>query len=216
VIHDPGHAFVESVAAAILVAGGVLALFLAGRARLAGGSVTLLSEPPVSVAGKATTASPMAIVVGSLSVAAAVIHFAAAPAHLEELGPLGLGFVVAGTFQAAWALAWLIEPARGIAAAGLAGNVAILAVWAWSRSAGLPGLPAEPIAAPDAAAGLFEAALVGLLVARSRFRRPAPWATVAVVPAVGIVFLVTVLALSSPSIGHAHDEPGVAGDLQGR
>ncbi len=204
-IHDPGHALVESIAAAVLVAGGVFVLLLARRARLAGGSVTLLSEPSVSHAATGVAAhSPLAGVVATLSLAAAVIHVAAAPAHLEELGLLGLGFVVAGTFQAAWALAWLIEPNRAVVNLGMAANLAILAAWAWSRSAGLPGLPVEGIAAPDAAASVFEAAIVGLLLARSRFRPAGPTAMIAIVPAIGIVFLITTLVLSSPALGHGH------------
>ena len=204
-IHDPGHALVESIAAAVLVAGGAIALLLAGRARLAGGSVTLLSEPPVSHAPSGSAVhSPLAGVVATLSLAAAVIHFAAAPSHVEELGLLGLGFVVAGAFQSAWALAWLIEPSRGVLTLGVAGNLAILAAWGWSRTVGLPGLPVEVVAAPDAAASLFEAAIVGLLLTRSRFRPVGSAAMIAIVPAVGIVFLVTVLALSSPALGHGH------------
>jgi hypothetical protein len=196
---------VESIAAAVLVAGGAIALVLAGRARLAGGSVALLSEPPVShSSSRAAVYAPLAGIVATLSLAAAVIHFAAAPAHLEDLGLLGLGFVVAGTFQSAWALAWLIEPTRAVVGLGLAGNLAIVAAWTWSRSVGLPGLPAEGIAGPDAAATLFEAAIVAFLVARSRVRPAGPAAMIVVVPAVGIVFLITTLALSSPALGHGH------------
>jgi hypothetical protein len=203
VIHDPGHALVESVAAAVLVAGGAIALLLAGRARLAGGSVALLSEPPAAV-GPAGGLAVSAVLAAALSLGAAVIHFAAAPVHVEELGPLGLGFVAAGAFQAAWALASLIEPARGVVFLGMAGNLTILVAWAWSRSVGLPGMPVEPITAPDAVTSLFEGLLVILLATRSRLRPTGPVAIIALVPAVGLVFLGTILALSSPALGHGH------------
>jgi len=211
VTHDPGHELLEAAAAAILVVGGVILLVLAWHAGRQGGSVTLLPEPPESVA------RAFRALAAALSVGAAAIHFAAAPIHLEELGPIGLGFVVAGTFQAAWALAWLIEGSRGVVRLGVVGNLAVLGAWAWSRTIGLPvgplaGTP-EPIAAPDTAATVFQAILVVLLLAHARgvegwvvrrVRDAGSAATMALVPAVGLVFVATTLAVTVLANGHGH------------
>src|SRR5688500_16799750 len=132
VTHDAGHVLLEAAAAAILVVGGAACLILAWHARHLGGSVTLLPEPPDSVA------RAVRVLAAVLSLGAAVIHFAATPAHLEELGLAGLGFVAAGTFQAAWTLAWLIEASPVVGRIGIAGNLGIVAIWGWSRTIGLP------------------------------------------------------------------------------
>jgi hypothetical protein len=220
VTHDAGHALLEAAAAAILVVGGAACFILAWRARHPGGSVTLLPEPPDSVA------RAVRVLAAVLSLGAAVIHFAATPVHLEELGIAGLGFVAAGTFQAAWTLAWLIEASRVVGRIGIAGNLGIMAIWGWSRTIGLPvgavTIP-EPIGAPDAAATVFQVLLIGLVLSRTHgvaMRLPArvpdasAAATTVLIPAIGLVFLATTLAVTvlADGRGHGHD----AGDSHGQ
>jgi len=221
-MHDAGHALAEAIAAAILVGGGGIFLILAWRARSAGGSDSLLPEPPDSLprAVRAMTAV--------LSTGAAVIHFGAVPGHLDEAWWRGLGLLLAGTFQAAWALGWLIEGSPSVVRLGILGNLVIVAVWLVSRTAGLPlgdlaGRP-EPILAADAAATLFELGLVALLTARgrgldrrlaARDRGAGSLATITVVPAIGMALVVTTLALASlAGHGHAADD-GHAGAVVG-
>jgi hypothetical protein len=217
-MHDAGHALVESVAAAILVAGGGIFLVLAWRARTTGGPDSVLPEPPEALSGAIRTMA------AGLSIGASVIHFGAVPGHIDEGWWVGLGLMVAGTFQAAWALAWLIERSPGVTRFGILGNLAIVVVWLVSRTAGLPigefaGRP-EAIGAADAAATLFELLLVGFLVAHrrgldgrlsTRLRGAGSAGMIAVVPVIGMLIVVTTLALASLT-GHGHTE----GDGHGR
>jgi hypothetical protein len=94
--------------------------------------------------------------------AAAGIHFAVAPDHFHEWWGFGAFFVVAGLVQ----LAWAASPSN--AAIGIGGNAALIALWALSRTTGLPfgpdaGTP-EGIGPVDAASVLLELAAVLVLV----------------------------------------------------
>ena len=76
----------------------------------------------------------------------------------------GVVFAATALAQAAWGALVLVRPGRLVLAAGAAGNAALLAAWALSRTAGLPvgpgaGIP-EPIAALDAVASAFELGIV--------------------------------------------------------
>ncbi len=221
--HGAWHELLHAAAAVVLVGGGAVFLGLAalGRRDPPGGPRAF--TPPVPI--MAPIAPVLTLLAATLAVAAGLIHLAAAPVHVAELGPLGWAFVGAALFQGSWALAWAIQPGRGVALVGAAGTIAILAGWAWTRAVGLPvgplaGIP-EPIGVPDAAATLFEVALLGLLLVRCTGSEPrlaaalrhAPAAApIAVVPAVGIVFLATTLAISQ-ALGHSHAAgEGHAGD----
>jgi len=222
------HELLDDVAAAILVVGGAIYLVRAGRAfrdlhrpRLPPGARSSAARPaetdaPEAVAGAGT------VVVAALSLGAAVIHLAAAPPHLAELGALGAGFLVATAFQAGWAGAWLRRPSRALAWLGIAGSLAISAAWAWTRTIGLPVGPdaftPEQIGAPDAATTTFQLLIAGLLVLRGsglgrrlarEVRGARSLATIAVVPAIGVVFLATTLAVT---VLAADDHDHRAGD----
>jgi len=198
--------------AAVLVGGGGLLVVLSLLARREPRPAAARS----AVIGAGQLAPVLTMLAGSLALAAGLIHLAAAPAHVEELGPLGWGFVGAAIFQGAWALSYAIQPSRGIALVGMAGTVAILGAWAWTRIVGLPvgpfaGAP-EPIGVPDGAATAFELLLVVLLAARltgaeARLRaalwRAPSLPAIAAVPAIGMVFLATTLAVSL-ALGHGH------------
>ncbi len=234
--HDLWHALIHLSAAAVLLGGGGVVLARGWRARRAaadaGAAMPVDGLPPMSMARVVARAATMRA--AALSLAAATIHLAAAPAHLAELGLVGWGFVAAAVFQAAWALAYAVNASARVAFVGIAGNAAIVAAWAWSRVEGLPvgalaGVP-EPVGVPDAAASLFQVLLVALLVLRAsgarlgtpigrRFvRDPASFAVIAVVPAIGVVFLATTLAVTlalgqghTPGPDHGH-EPGAGHD----
>jgi hypothetical protein len=214
------HAAIEAVAAFLLVVGGAVVLALAAhqrrRAIAGGGTVALAIRAPTSA-----STSVAAVIAVALSIGAAVIHLAAGPAHVEELGDLGLGFYWAALFQAGWAIAYLARPTRHVAAVGIAGSLAISAAWAWSRAVGLPvGAEAwqpEAIGVPDAIATAFQVLLAALLavtwaraprvaVVVGRLR-PVASNLVTGVPVVGIVFLATALAVGSAGSGHGHGGP---------
>lgn len=124
----------------------------------------------------------------ALSFAAGGLHLMAGPAHLEEWWAYGLFFFVAAAAQVGYGLLLAtrgIEGWGGWAAVrgrvylvGVVGTVAIIALWAVSRTVGLPLGPAsepEGIGALDAASKAVELALVALLLALWRLdRREAP------------------------------------------
>ena len=100
----------------------------------------------------------------ALSVAAAAIHFGFAPAHLDEDWAHGGFFLVLGWFQLAWAALIVARPRRSVLALGVAVNLAVIVVWAVSRTSGLPFGPTadikEDIGTPDVLATLFEGLIV--------------------------------------------------------
>ena len=113
---------------------------------------------------------------------------------------------VAAAFQGLW-IRWLLAgPSQRTIAIGIVGNLAIVIAWAWTRTVGLPVGPfaggAEPIGYPDAASVAFELLLVAGLVARwfgsmpglGRSAAARSVASVAVVPVLGLVLVLTSLA----------------------
>jgi len=98
------------------------------------------------------------VLLAVLSAGAAVLHFAFAPDHLDEEATHGAFFLVVGWLQLLWALAVLLRPSRRVLLLG-ALNLGVVAVWVVSRTTGLPGEAAEPVAFPDALATGLEVAL---------------------------------------------------------
>jgi len=124
-----------------------------------------------------TVLVPLAVT-GSL--AAAGVHAALVPAHLRERALFGVFFVVVAVAQLAWAERGWRRPTHGWLLAGAAGNLAVLALWATTRTAGLPyGLLPEPeaVGAWDLTCAAFELAVVAACVVglRDGVRRAAPW-----------------------------------------
>lgn len=213
------HDLIHLGAALVLTAGGAVFVASAWRRRADGRG----SPPPPGPAPSTelVVARTLAILLVALTFGAAVIHLAAAPEHLQELGALGVGFPLAAALQAMWAGAWWLRPGDRLAWLGLLLNTAIALAWTWSRVVGLPTgqTPWQPEAAgvPDLASTIFEVAIVVLLVARlagqdvaiaRRARNLAAIATVTIVPAVGVVFLATLLAVNVAAGAHGHASAG--------
>lgn len=159
-------AAVGPLAALILVIGGGIFLAIAARQRWHRATDPAAATRPTSIRRS------LALIIAGLSAGAAIIHLAAAPAHFGEIGDLASGFVVAAIFQAIWIRWCLAGPSRGTALVGIAGNLAIVAAWAWTRTVGLPfgelaGTP-EPAGYPDVASVVFELLLIAGLVGRLR------------------------------------------------
>jgi hypothetical protein len=92
------------------------------------------------------------------SVAAGVIHAAAAPAHLAEDPLLGAAFIAVAIFQVTWALPVTGGAGERVVRVGVVVNVAIVLAWILSRTAGLPIGPHAW--SPEAPGGLDVAATV--------------------------------------------------------
>ena len=73
--------------------------------------------------------------------AAAAIHFAMVPAHAAEWRAEGVAFILSAWVQAVLAIAVLVRPTRRWLQAVVVANLAFIAVWAFSRTAGLPVRP---------------------------------------------------------------------------
>ncbi|HLO35181.1 MAG TPA: hypothetical protein VK194_03830 [Candidatus Deferrimicrobium sp.] len=224
-----GHDTVEQLAALVLVVGGGILTVLTLRTRPVrpGPAAFAVVAPSIrpGAAGPSdapvTTGAPsvrrsLVMIMAGLSAGAAVIHLVAAPSHYREIGDLAAGFLVSAAFQALW-IRWLLAgPSRRTMAIGIIGNLAIIAAWAWTRTIGLPvgelaGSP-EPVGYPDAASVAFELLLVaGLAVRRldldlaiSRWPAARTIASIAVVPVVGLVLVLTSLATVAVATGLDH------------
>jgi hypothetical protein len=153
--------------------------------------------------------------------AAALGHLSAArdhPAHAH----VAAFFVVLALGQLGWAAAAAFRPTDRLLRAGAAGNAAVVALWAVSRTTGIPGIPGadhvEAVAVKDAVVTLLEiAALIalGLLVAMPEKARTA------ILPSPDRAFaglMAGVLLLSVPAVlgpdGHGAGH-GVHGHSQG-
>ncbi len=205
------HELLETTAALILSIGGGLILVRAFLARHNGPAAP---SEAVSASRSETfhRSSRLAIVrraerilAAGLCLAAGFIHLAAGPSHLEELGLLGLGFYGAAIFQ--MILAIVIVNRSGVPAVawlGIAGNVALIGAWAWSRSVGLPGNGGGPegMGLADLTTVVLEASLIsvlGLRLARldTRLLAGRSAASLGSVATAGLVAVLGVIALSA-------------------
>ena len=123
-------------------------------------------------------AAELTVAAALCSVGAAAIHAAVTAPHLEASVPTGALFLLAALGQAVWAALVLVRPSGRLLLAGVAGNLAILAGWGLSRTAGLPIGPdawiPERVTALDATASALELVVVAvcLVLARERTYRP--------------------------------------------
>ena len=109
---------------------------------------------------------PVPLVVASTAAAgSALVHFAVAPEHFAEWWGFGLFFVLCGEVQLGWALLLGRTRSNRMLAIGIAGSLALVAVWALSRTTGLPfgpgpGVP-EEIGLPDVVSVVLELTTAG-------------------------------------------------------
>ena len=122
----------------------------------------------------------------TLSLIAALIHAWMGSEHLDEWWGYGLFFLASAVFQAGYAVAIVRRPTPALLTLGVVANLAIIVLWAWTRTIGIPLFgphagEVEPVGAIDVVSKLAEAAVVGCLalamdrvpMRRSPRRRPA-------------------------------------------
>lgn len=220
------HESIEGIAALILVVGGAIFSAIALRTRpVHSGSAAFdlerwaAADPPSLATETSTVRRTLVVVIAGLSAGAAVIHLVAAPSHYTEIGDLAAGFVISAAFQALWIRSCLAGPSRRTMAIGIAGNLAIVAAWTWTRTVGLPigafaGVP-EPVGYPDSASVVFELLIVAGLVVRwldvdlalARRASIRAVASIALVPVLGLVLILTSLATVAIVEGLDHGAP---------
>jgi hypothetical protein len=98
------------------------------------------------------------------SAGAGAAHAVATPEHFQEHLAFGVFFLAVTVWQLGVFAATRHRPSRALWASTLAGTVAVLAVWAVSRTTGLPFGPeawtSEPAGYLDLASGAYELAIV--------------------------------------------------------
>ena len=100
-----------------------------------------MSPVPASPLRERTYVGPSRVLVSAaalLTLGASLIHLAVTPQHFEEYLPYGLFFLAAGAGQIALAVALVVAPARRLFIVGLAASVGLIALWALSRTVGVP------------------------------------------------------------------------------
>ncbi len=94
------------------------------------------------------------------------------PAHVEELGDLGLAFYWAAIFQAGLAVAFVRSrvggPGTWLTRIAVGGSLAVSGLWLLSRTIGLPLMPGgpEPVGTADAIGTVLQLLTVALLAVR--------------------------------------------------
>lgn len=196
-----GHPTVRLAGALALAAGGLAAVLLATpRVQRA--------APPlgggVSAGTQADGTRTLAAVLGLLSMAAALIHFAVIEQHWAEYWLYGAFFIAVGLAQLAWALLIPAAPARVLLWAGAAGNALVVIAWIVTRTVGSLIGPAAAMPAKIGFGDLVSTALEVLIVAgclgllaRQMQVRSGWWAGHAPVIAALLVVPFLVLALYS-------------------
>jgi hypothetical protein len=108
--------------------------------------------------------APATLIAAALSVAAATVHAVVCPEHFDEGLLYGVFFAVSAIAQLTWAGLAILRPRHWVLAAGLAGNLAILVLWAITRTIGIPLGPeageVEAVGLLDTITAVFEVALV--------------------------------------------------------
>ncbi len=165
-----------------------------------------------------TTIDPTwAFVLAVLSLAAALIHSAAAAEH-TGISPLVQLFAVSAAIQGGWALLVIARPRRDTLAVGFAVNLVFAAVYCTSLVIALPALgidAAQSVGFQDLTCVLLEGALIigtGYLLAP---RTVVPsFRKLSLVPAAALLVGVMLLAVPTLAAGHSHDE-AAAGHTHG-
>ncbi|MCH9709216.1 MAG: hypothetical protein K0U69_06850 [Actinomycetia bacterium] len=117
----------------------------------------------MSAAPKTDTAVALRVAAAA-SLGVAIIHLAVLPGHWEQWALSGIFFALIAAFQFGWAIVVVAYPNSAVLATGIAVNAGPIALWALSRTAGMPfgehlGEP-ETAQAADVAAVLLETTLI--------------------------------------------------------
>jgi hypothetical protein len=131
--------------------------------------IALDRRPAPTARGAASRPSAAAVgIAAALALFAGWAHLVYMSSHLREWWAYGLFFLVAGIAQAVFAVALVRWPLPRVALAGIAGNLAIVALYVDTRTIGVPLGPhahaIEQAAAPDLLTTGCEIVLIVLLL----------------------------------------------------
>lgn len=128
------------------------------------------SSVPAGAAPRDASAVHLGWLVAGMSAGAGAIHLAVVPEHAGDSLLDPIGFAVVGWFQLLTAAVILVgRDGRNLYRAAVVGNLAVIGLWLWSRTAGLPfgshdGV-AEDVAMLD---GVATALAVGVVLVSAR------------------------------------------------
>ena len=154
----------------------------------------------------------------AFSLIAAAVHFAFAPDHFAEKWSHGVAFLLMGWAQVALAITLLIRPRRWTLAAGIVGNLLIIATWALSRTVGLPSWldgngEAEAVGNADLICTVLEGLIVigsaALFAIPELARKPVGDVRIAsafAASAITIAMIGASLGINPSTSGHSHAE----------
>ncbi|MCV7210342.1 hypothetical protein [Mycolicibacterium canariasense] len=174
--------------------------------------------PVAPRAAKKTDSRLAARLAALASLGASVIHFAVVPNHWHEWMPAGLFFAAIALFQLLWARLVLTRTTTPVLALGIMVNLAVVALWTVSRTAGAPLGPhagqAELIQAADLCALLLQIYVVmgaGWVWHRGLQGQPVSAFVSAMVllGAFGVVALASTVGAAS-GLRHGHHAPAGA------
>jgi hypothetical protein len=210
------HNALDLVTAALLLAIGAPLLWAAWRAKGSG--------PRSHGSVNTDTTTSLLLIAAGLSFAAAAIHIAVVPEHLTESAVEGVAFALLALFQIATGALLAVGPSDRLKAAVVAVNLGATLMWMITRTIGVPFISdvvsPEAIALRDVVATTFELGIVAVLLGISRAAanadRFASMAAVSLVPVLGLVGIITLLAVAGPTPVHEHATLETPAGLEGR
>jgi len=176
--HIHGHPAVRLAGALALTSGGLAAVLLATPPQQT--AMPVPGRPgPFSQAAQAAGTRTVAAILGLLSMATALIHFAVIDQHWAVYWLYGAFFILVGSAQLGWALAITAAAGRWLLWSGVAGNALVVITWIVTRTAGNlvgPATTPERAGFGDLVATVMQVLIVaGCLVLLSRRRVRAGW-----------------------------------------
>jgi hypothetical protein len=144
-----------------------------------------------------------------------VIHTVVIAPHFREWWATGTFFLVVSVVEGALAAALIVAPSRRLARAVVGVSLGTIAVWAWSRTVGVPvgpyGGTSESVGKPDVVATSFELATAIALLPLARRPRAGARPSVAAVRGRPITIIAIIALLTAyGSAGAGRYEPHAA------
>lgn len=164
--------------------------------------VPLLASDAARPCGLERPRSPLALIAVGLAAFIAASHLEAAVGAFARSAALGLALTGVGAGAALWAVRVARRPRRSDLLIGAGASAALLVLWAWTRTIGLPvGLTGRaPVGALDTLTALDELLLIGFAIAAAgaRCRLREAWSVLGSI-AISVSFIALAMGCEPPS-----------------
>lgn len=150
---------------------------------------------------------PVLAALAALMTAAAGIHFAVTREHFAEDPVLGWFFLTLSVAQLGYAAVVLVRPARWVLGLGVLSNLAVVGLWAYTRTVGIPfgvaGGEVEAVGTADIVSAVVEVAAAAVAVLALRARTAATRSAIRLTPThAGYGLMVLAVAGAAAAGGH--------------